>query len=386
MKKFLLSLTLAAVGISMAAAKDYVLLGDGAPALTWTATESGFQTTTTVDGATFTIATSQASSSTTLVEPATSIRVYKYSELTISSESIDMKQIVLTAESSKYAGEQTVSEGWTQKVDGLNLTITSAGLKSMTMTASNNQYRVAGIVISDEVSGSSDPVNPDVPTVSVVNSIAETVALSSDSQVTVNYPMVVAFVNNRNVFATDENGDFIQIFGDNAYAANDVVPAGWMGTYKLYSGNTPEIIPEGDLPAATEQKTFVPKVVAAADINTSLVNNVILVKNVEFSEDTPDSKSNFTGVSDGMELSFRNNYYLASVPAGTYDVTLVVTIYQNAPSLYVVNYVQSSSSVEGISVESDGVSYYNLQGVSVSNPDKGMYIRVEGNKATKVVF
>lgn len=386
MKKFLLSLTLAAVGFTMATAKDYVLLGDGAPALTWTATETGFQTTATVDGATFTITTSQAASSTTLVEPAAAIRVYKYSELTISSESVDMKQIVLTAESNKYAGEQTVSDGWSQNVDGLKLTITSDGLKNMTMAASNNQFRVAGIVISDEVSGSSDPVNPDVPTVSAVNSVAETIALDSDSQVTVNYLMTVAFVNNRNVFAIDEQGGFIQIYGDNAYAPNDVVPAGWSGTYKLYNGNTPELIPEGNLPAATEQKTFVPKAIAAADINTSLVNNVILVKNVTFSEATPDSRSNFTGVSDGMELSFRNNYSLASVPAGTYDVTIVVTIYQNAPSLYVVNYVQSSSSVDGIAVENEAVSYYNLQGVRVANPEKGMYIRVEGNRATKIAF
>lgn len=30
--------------------------------------------------------------------------------------------------------------------------------------------------------------------------------------------------------------------------------------------------------------------------------------------------------------------------------------------------------------------YYNLQGVRVDNPDNGLYIRVQGNKATKIIF
>lgn len=389
MKKFLLSMAIVAAGFSMATAKDYVILGDGASALTWTATETGFQATATVDDATFLLAMDQAESSSTPLDPATTsnvIRVYKNSKFTITSEGMVMKQISLTAEGSKYAGEQTISEGWTQSADGLVLTLTSAGADSMTMTASNNQFRIAGLVVSDEVSGSTEPTDPTQPEVTVVNSIAETIALASDSQVTVNYPMVVAYVNNRNIFATDDQGGFIQIYGDNTYAPNDVVPAGWMGTYKLYNNNTPEIMPEGNLPAASGQKAFEPKAVAAADINTSLVNNVILVKNVAFAEATPDSKSNFTGISDGVELSFRNNYSLAGVPAGNYDVTIVVTIYQNAPSLYVVNYAQAGSSVNGIEASAKNATYFNLQGVRVAVPEKGVYIRVEGDNATKVVF
>lgn len=46
----------------------------------------------------------------------------------------------------------------------------------------------------------------------------------------------------------------------------------------------------------------------------------------------------------------------------------------------------SYSGVKGIT-EKEGadVRYYNLQGVEIANPDKGVYIRVEGSKSTKVM-
>lgn len=385
MKKLLLSIAIVATGFSMATAKDYVLLGDGAPELTWAATETGFQTTATVDGATFTLTMDKAESTNTLLDPSTTsnvIRVYKKSKFTVTSAGMSMKQITLTG-TSNYAGEQTVSEGWSQSADGLVLTLTSEGADNMTLTASNNQFRIAQLVVSDEISGTTEPTEPEV---TVVNSVAETIALASDTEVTVNYPLTVAFVYNANIFVVDNEGGFIQIYGSNDYAANDVIPAGWMGTYKLYNGATPEIMPIGALPASTEQNTFEPKAVAAADVNTSLVNNVILLKNVAFADETPATRDNFTGTCDGLEFTFRNNYYLESVPAGNYDVTVVVTIYQNAPSLYVVNYSQDGSGVEGIEASAECASYFNLQGVRVASPDKGVYIRVEGDKATKVVF
>lgn len=55
------------------------------------------------------------------------------------------------------------------------------------------------------------------------------------------------------------------------------------------------------------------------------------------------------------------------------------------PMLYKL---QGGAGVENIeaAVEATAPVYYNLQGVRVANPEKGLYIRVEGNKATKVVL
>lgn len=384
MKKLLLSLSILALGVSAAAAKDYVLFGNGAEAPIWSGDSDGYTTTVTVDGQKFTITTAKAESTSNLAEPGDQIRVYKSSSFTITAESLDMKQIVLGSQGGNYGGEQTISEGWEQKYDSSakNLTLTSAGLKTMQMNATANQYRVTSIVVSDEVSTTPDPVTP---TYTTVNSVAETIALTDGTDITVNYPLTVAFVNNQNIFACDDKGDFIQIYNANSYAINDVIPAGWTGTYKLYSGVTPEIT-DATLPASTEQKTFVPKTVAAADIDNSYVNRVVLVQNVVFSEATPDSKSNFTGKVGDATYSFRNNYSLESVPAGTYDVTIVVTIYNNAPSLYVINYAQAGSGVNAVATEAAEAEYFNLQGVRVANPEKGLYIRVEGGKASKVIL
>lgn len=47
----------------------------------------------------------------------------------------------------------------------------------------------------------------------------------------------------------------------------------------------------------------------------------------------------------------------------------------------------SSSGIEGIVAEDEApVEYYNLQGIRVAEPTNGLYIRRQGNKATKVVF
>ena len=44
------------------------------------------------------------------------------------------------------------------------------------------------------------------------------------------------------------------------------------------------------------------------------------------------------------------------------------------------------SGVEGVEAENAEVDYYNLQGVKVENPEKGIFIKKQGNKTTKVVL
>ncbi len=228
--------------------------------------------------------------------------------------------------------------------------------------------------------------------VETIASVAATKELASETEFKVGYELTVAFKNYSNVFACDAAGDFIQIYGSNSYNIGDKIPAGWTGEYVLYNGNTPEIKPVGNLPEG-EAGTFTPAVVSATAISTELVNSVVTINNVELEaatpgEDVTDSNAkNFTGTVDGTTLNFRNNYKLASVEAGTYNITVVVTVYQNEPSLYVTNFEKvTPTGINGIFVEENApVEYYNLQGVRVANPENGLYIRRQGNKATKVL-
>ncbi len=195
-----------------------------------------------------------------------------------------------------------------------------------------------------------DLVEPEAVT---VNNIAETIALETGAKINVNYQLTVGFVNNNNVFACDAAGDFIQLYGTNTLAIGDVIPAAWEGTYKLFNGVTPEIEHSG-VPAATAG-TFTPAVVAAADVTTALVNHVITIEDVVLAEASPADKVNFTGTVGDVTLNLRNNYTLASVPAGTYDITVVVTIYNGEPSLYVTNYA-SSGDAKSISFDANAHS------------------------------
>ena len=221
-----------------------------------------------------------------------------------------------------------------------------------------------------------------------VKSISEVKALDDKTKCIIDFPLTVAFVNYSNVFVTDEAGDFIQVYGSNSYKANDVIPAGWEATYTLYQTYTPELTPNAALPNSTEQSEFTPKAVNAADITVDMVNSVILVKDVVFGEATPGNKNNFTGKVGDTELTFRNNYELASVEAGTYDVTALVSVYNGAVQLYTIKYdVKSGTGVTEVAgVDNREAVYFNLQGVKIANPQKGLYIRVQGDKVSKVVL
>lgn len=82
--------------------------------------------------------------------------------------------------------------------------------------------------------------------------------------------------------------------------------------------------------------------------------------------------------SDGNEVylcgkTYNSDYEM--VPTDRADQTL--------PMLYVKG---GEGSVAGIVADNAPAVYYNLQGVRVENPTKGLYIVVKGNKSTKVVF
>ena len=381
MKKLLLSLAVAVMGAFATSAATYEIYAGGEE--TWTATEDGFTTTVTVDGKSFTLTTAKASSTSTLKDPGTTnaIRVFKGSDLTISSTDFEFNNVFLTGEKSNYDQNPTVTEGWTLKTNTSDYTylLTNAtAQKTVTFNATGKQARIHKITVSDE------EIVEEPSTVTSVKSVKETIALDTDSKVTVDYELTVGWVNGSNIFACDKAGDFIQLYGSNSVKVGDVIPAGWEATYKFYNDVTPELV-DFTLPATTEG-TFTPKEVAAADITVAMVNSVVMVKNVVLAEASPATKDNFTGKVGDVELSLRNNYTLESVPAGTYDITLVVTVYNGEPSLYVTNFT-AAAGLDSVMVDADApVEYFNLQGIRVENPENGVFIRRQGTTVTKVVM
>jgi hypothetical protein len=218
-------------------------------------------------------------------------------------------------------------------------------------------------------------------------SINDIFANNAGVELTVNCPLTVAFINGGNIFVTDGT-DFIQIYKvDSGLSVNDVIPAGWVATYTIYNTYTPELVPTGDLPAATATADFTPAAVAASEISIAYVNCVIMVENVTFDEATPSTKTNFTGKVGETELTFRNNYTLDSVVAGTYNVEALVNVYNGAAQLYVIAYTATGTDgIANVAADNNAdAEYFNLQGVRVANPTNGLFIRRQGNNVQKVL-
>lgn len=261
-------------------------------------------------------------------------------------------------------------------VDATTGAVTVAGLGSTEITAAaaeNSDFKAG------EASYTLDVLK-------VVNSIAETMEVTDKTlKLRINYPLTVAFKNFNNNFACNGN-DFIQIYGSQPdYKVGDVIPAGWVGCYDLYKGATPEILNPADMQAATENNGFTPAKVS--EISAADVNKVLTLENVVFAEATPDTKGNFSGTVGGNTVSFRNNYEIKGVEAGTYNVTGVVNVYNNATTFYVTAYEESLTNgiADIVADENAPVEYFNLQGIRVENPSNGLYIRRQGNKVTKVI-
>ena len=69
------------------------------------------------------------------------------------------------------------------------------------------------------------------------------------------------------------------------------------------------------------------------------------------------------------------------IEAGSYTAVVVFT--ENAP---VLTLTKSSDGIDGIEAAEAGEAWwYNLQGVEVARPEAGVYIRVKGGKASKVI-
>ena len=50
-------------------------------------------------------------------------------------------------------------------------------------------------------------------------------------------------------------------------------------------------------------------------------------------------------------------------------------------------YTETATAIESVSVDANApVEYYNLQGVKVANPENGLFIKKQGNKAVKVIL
>lgn len=224
------------------------------------------------------------------------------------------------------------------------------------------------------------------------STVAEFYTVGANNKGLIGFDLIVTYVNGANCYAQTEDGEATLIYGSTSYEVGDIIPAGWEGQYAPFNG-LDEIKPVGTMPAASGTTTFVPAEVTS--VSKADMNRVVVLKNVKFDAATVtgSTKKNFDGTVDDVTYTFRNNFAdVPSVEAGLYNVKLAVSYYVDKNNnetlqLYPIAYTAiTETGIDDVVVDENApVEYYNLQGVRVANPENGLYIRRQGNKATKVL-
>lgn len=258
----------------------------------------------------------------------------------------------------------TSSDETVASVTAQGIKVNGVGTTTITATfEGNDEYKPATVSYTLTVANT-------------VSTIAQMINLANNTEVIVGCELMVGFVNYSNVFVTDGE-EWIQIYGTNEYKTGDIIPAGWAAKYTLYSNVTPELMPVATLPASsTNMAAFLEYptlgVPTAADVNK------VAYFHVTFDKATPSTKENFTGVINGTEVTFRNNYTIEGVPAGEYtDVLAVVVVYNGNAQLYVVSY-EKEKAPEAVYPESLEIA----SDASLNIVQNGTDITITGESAT----
>lgn len=227
--------------------------------------------------------------------------------------------------------------------------------------------------------------------IETANSIAEFYEITnqvSGAKATIGFDLTVIAVAGKNVYVYDGT-DFSCVYGTNTLASTDVIAKGWVATYGEYNGLY-EICPVDELTTTGTAGTLPePMEISGEEIASDLQCAYVKIANVNV--EPAESGKSFTGTDENeTEISFYNKFGVAVPEQGKaqYDVVGIVSIFGTTLQIYPLEYIYKGefSAIEDVEVESaEAVEYYNLQGVKVANPENGLYIMKQGNKATKVL-
>ncbi len=109
---------------------------------------------------------------------------------------------------------------------------------------------------------------------------------------------------------------------------------------------------------------------------------------IDVTEGVENATSNMGVYPAGGLGDFKNDHFITNICVNPREngVDIWVCVYGQGVAYYFYG-EDGATGIESIEAEVGGpVEYYNLQGVRVMNPSKGLYIKKQGDKATKVVL
>lgn len=366
MKKSLLTLAAAALAMSASAA-SYTVFDIANPG-TWETKGTGFTQTKTVDGVTFTITTDKGTSTTPLISPDANKyawRVYLDSKVTVES-SITMKTVVITfddytVEGKGYAATWALGGDWTGTLDGVVYTITSA-------TGSTEFY------------GISDRIQTRIKTIVVSTDGSVTPPPAGDSD--------VVYENAFSSSLSDWNNS------DPGWYINNTIKCAVANSYKDGQNVAADYIlsKEFDLAGRSDCAMSVDTAYGFDFPQTQDPAYTVLVREAGQTEWNQLVLTNFPAVPEKNWSKFVNNSWdLSEWDGMKIEIGFrYLTDGSKSRAWELQNFKltgKTEGAVAGVEVEENAAPvYYNLQGARVNNPERGIYIQVKGNKATKVML
>lgn len=260
-----------------------------------------------------------------------------------------------------------------------------------------------------------------VPVTDVAN-IAAFLAANSATNTTpyrITGTVTVTYQNGASTYVQDGTGDLIIHGSTGQTLTNGQTLTGLIGTYTLYvnpiggTAGVNELIPLS-VPTAETGTAISPAEMTISQITTSDQAKYVKLKGVSFDADY--SSTGNVNLTDGTnKLALYNSFSTLSgnfSASKTYDVTGMLTVYNNAPEIYPIsvdetsgisNTTATSASVIGETgyilatlTAAEPISVYSLLGVKIAsikgsegtnviNLPKGLYIVTIGTKTAKVL-
>lgn len=116
-------------------------------------------------------------------------------------------------------------------------------------------------------------------------------------------------------------------------------------------------------------------------IIVSILSSAYYITNVTFVHGT----SNYGGFTTEQGSMNSDKDSWTATDKNTNSITFTVAANNRIDGIN-VEFEAIDTAVEGINADEVAPVYYNLQGVKVANPEKGIYIVVKGDKTSKVIF
>ena len=246
----------------------------------------------------------------------------------------------------------------------ITLTYSETGVYKIEAMSSKGKETSEAVTVTFTIK--STTVNSIAEFIEVGKELGENVVLQFDC------PLIVTFINNRNMYVRDADGGAIQFYGETGqtYNAGDVIPAGVQGSYKLFNG-APEVenlVQESFKPS---EETGDASPIEVTELLAEDVNQYVVMRKMMFTE-VSGSNYTLTNESGAEYTAYKNNYYDGEVPVGDgkeYDVTGIVSTFKGNVQITITGIELSvGAGVEGVEA-ADAAIRANADGVVVVAAD-----------------